>query len=228
MGYERDQPAVQWRADRIHRFTQAQRCAREWINFAEVAEWCSKEDQSIVPSKAKCAAAYDTLAIDLLAGEFEENGRSRVLYLHPAVTKSRMTREWLQDAIEHNYDHDHGRSAYLAHCWIPRSMFDRWLAKHRLAKSLPHFQPSVGRATAPLTKPKRGRPAEYNWNCVKARLADYVSQNGPIRTSEELLQKCADFASDLHPKKSTPSDKTIREAIKTHALDGAAGFVSGK
>jgi hypothetical protein len=82
--------------------------------------------------------------------------------------------------------------------------------------------------TVRLKKPKRGRPAEYNWDGVKARLLDYVSQHGPMQTSDELMQKCADFASDLHPKKTTPSDKTIREAITTHALDIAAGFAPGK
>jgi hypothetical protein len=75
---------------------------------------------------------------------------------------------------------------------------------------------------------KRGRPAEYNWSGVKKRLESYASENGPVRTLDELLQKVADFAHDLHPRKKTPSDKTIRDAIKTHALDKAAGFAPGK
>src|SRR5262249_38489331 len=190
----------QWRVARINRFTETQRRKREWINFAEIAEWCSKEDQSIVPSKEKSAAAYDALSSDLLAGEFEENGLSRVLYLHVFTTKSRMTRTWLKDAIVHNYDRDHGRSQYLAHCWIPRNLFQRWLAKHRLPETPPRFEPIGGRSLARLKKPKRGRPAEYNWSGVKSRLADYVSQHGPVRTSDELLQKCEEFASELHPK----------------------------
>jgi hypothetical protein len=138
---ERDRRVRQWRAARIDRFTERQRQARQWINFAEIAEWCSKEDQSVVSNKEKWAAAFETLACDLLSGEFEEKGRSRVLYLHPATSKARMTREWLKDAIEHNYDGDAGRSAYLAHCWIHRAMFDRWLAKHRLPPAPPRFQP---------------------------------------------------------------------------------------
>jgi hypothetical protein len=60
----------------IERFTKIQRDKREWINFAEIAEWCSKEDQSIVPNTEKSAAAFDTLASDLLSGEFEEKSRS--------------------------------------------------------------------------------------------------------------------------------------------------------
>lgn len=125
----------QWRAARIERFRERQRRAREWINFAEIAEWCSKEDQSIVPNKEKGAAAFDTLASDLLSGEFDERGRSRVFYLHPSSSKTRMTREWLKDVIDHNYDGAAGRSAYLAHCWIESSMFVRWLTKHRLQPS---------------------------------------------------------------------------------------------
>ena len=79
-----------------------------------------------------------------------------------------------------------------------------------------------------LKKSKRGRPAEYNWDGVKQRLSTYVAKHGPVQTLNELLQKCAEFAGELHPKNSAPSDKTIRDAIKTHSLDVAAGFVPGK
>ena len=79
-----------------------------------------------------------------------------------------------------------------------------------------------------LEKPKRGRPPTYNWEGVKAKLETYVAEHGPVRTSEELIQKCGDFAADLHPKNDVPSDKTIRDAVKKHALDAAAGFIPGK
>jgi hypothetical protein len=32
-------------------------------------------------------------------------------------------------------------SEYLAHCWIPREFFGRWLAKHRMQPSPPRFEP---------------------------------------------------------------------------------------
>ena len=216
----------QWRAARIQRFTQKQQQTREWINFAEIADWCSKEDHSIIPSEDKRAVAFETLARDLLSGVFEENGRSRVLYLSPATTKARMTRAWLHDAIHHSYDNNGGRSEYLPHCWIPRQFFERWLARNRLQESPSRFGPLV--ASSPLKKQKLGRPQEYNWSGIKSRLTDYASQHGPMQRLEELLQKCADFASELHPKGKMPDDKTIREAIKTHALDIAAGLTSGK
>jgi hypothetical protein len=153
-------------------------------------------------------------------GVFEENGRSRVLYLSPATTKARMTRAWLHDVIHHSYDNNGGRSEYLPHCWIQRHFFERWLARNRLQESPSRFEPLV--ASSPLKKQKLGRPQEYNWSGVKSRLTDYASQHGPMQRLEELLQKCADFAADLHPNHLTPSEKTIREAIKRHQLDTAA------
>jgi hypothetical protein len=42
------------------------------------------------------------------------------------------------------------------------------------------------------------------------------------------LQKCSDFASELHPAKKTPDDSTIRGAVKKHGLDVAAGCILGK
>jgi hypothetical protein len=157
----------QWRAARIQRFTQKQQRTREWINFAEIADWCSKEDHSIVPSEDKRAAAFDTLARDLLSGVFEENGRSRVLYLSPATTKARMTRAWLDDVIHHSYDNNGGRSEYLPHCWIPRRLFEGWLARNRLQESPSRFEPLV--ASTPLKNQKRGCPQAYNLKSQHAR-----------------------------------------------------------
>ena len=127
----------------IKRFEKKQLHAREWINFGDIADWCSKESGSIIPNEQKRAAAFDTLARDLLAGDFEEGKKSWVLYLHPTSQKCRMTRRWMNDAIDYNWDGHRGRSQYLPCCWIPRRMFDAWLKKHRLEQSPARFQPSV-------------------------------------------------------------------------------------
>src|SRR6266567_5127536 len=126
---ERDQRARQWRAARIDRFTETQKHRREWINFKEVAEYCSEE-----------SGIYQKLQRDLLEGDFEENGRSRVLYLHPSTVKAKMTRDWLSGLME-IYDQTTINSQYLAHCWIPREFFDRWLAKHRMQPRPERFEP---------------------------------------------------------------------------------------
>jgi hypothetical protein len=99
--------------------------------------------------------------------------------------------------------------------------FTDWLEKRRYPR--PKFWDPI----PALTKPKAGRPEKYNWEGVRTRLVSYVSQHGRVKTWNELLQKCADFASELHPSNETPSDKTIRDAIKTHRLDRAAGLAPG-
>ena len=149
----------QRRTTRIKRFEERQRKAREWINFGEIAEWCSEEG-SILSDENKRAAAFDKLAHDLLDGVFEENGHSRVHCWHLATaTARRMTREWLNDAIYNNWDGHHGR-LYLAHCWIPRRLFERWRVKHQLKATPSRFQPQISDAKAGVEAaaliPKRG------------------------------------------------------------------------
>jgi hypothetical protein len=218
---EPDRRTEQWRAARIEHFKERQWKTREWINFEEIADWCSREDGSIVPDENKRAAALDLLATDLLAGKFEENGRSRVLFLDPAIPRGWRAREWFKSAFDLRSDY---RRYYLAACWIPRRLFKRWLARYHLPESPLRFEPVSGQSRpVSFKKPKRGRPAEYNWDGVKSKLTAYVSQNGPVQTLHELLQKCADFANELHRKNKTPNDKTIREAIKKYQLDIAAG-----
>jgi hypothetical protein len=134
----------QWDEDRIRRFEEDQRRKREWISFVEIAEWYSELRVPTTPKKAAAAReqAYSMLERDLLTGLFEEGGRSQVLFLCPGVSLShwKMERQWLRDAIDNNYDGEHGRS-YLRHCWLPRNLFKRWCGWHHLPKSTPRFQP---------------------------------------------------------------------------------------
>ena len=86
------------RDNRIDRFAREQHNRRDWINFAEIAERCAEVSGSIVPDEKARAATYDALRRDLLAGDFEENGRSRVLFLHPrSSTWIRMASEELRE-----------------------------------------------------------------------------------------------------------------------------------
>jgi hypothetical protein len=122
----------------IDRFADCQRRKRNWISFDDVANWCSREGESIKQDEAKRVLALDALAKDFLAGEFDSKGRSQVLFLHPYTSKRRLTRGELQEIIEYDYDSDHGRSEYLPHCWLPRPMLAAWSRRYRL-DSLPSF-----------------------------------------------------------------------------------------
>src|SRR5262249_48536230 len=138
---KRAKQARQWRAARMERFAQTQLRKREWLNVEEIGEVCLELNGSGVPNEAARENAYRNFERDLLRGDFKENGRWRVLYLHPRTVRPRMTPEWLQDEIEYNYDGHRGRSQFLPWCWVPRTLYERWAAKHKLPISPPRFRP---------------------------------------------------------------------------------------
>jgi hypothetical protein len=129
-------------ADRIRRFEEVQRRKRKWIKCGEIPVWISELGGS-GPNEAARENAYTIVKEGLLARHFEENGRrSQVLFLFPGVSLTRrMTPQRLQDAIDNNYDNQHGRS-WVENCWVPRNLFKRWCAWHHLPESPPRFQPS--------------------------------------------------------------------------------------
>jgi hypothetical protein len=158
------------RIDREIRFISRQRRGRQWISFREIVEWLSEIDGRGVPNETARDNAYNMLQRDLLAGDFEEHGRSMVLYLHPVTPIGRMTRDRLQDALD-TFPINTVRAAYLGRCWMSRRMFDRWLAKHQLPASPSRFLPTEPEAGSPQTPsqqanrrrgPKPGTVARYD------------------------------------------------------------------
>jgi hypothetical protein len=132
-----------WRQARLDRFLARQQRLREWINFQEIAEWCSELSGSPVADEAARATAYERLEHDLLAGDFEQGGRSRVLFLHARTTMARMTRERLRRILETVKDAATIRGEYLDHRWIPVTMYRAWCRKHHLADAASRFQPNA-------------------------------------------------------------------------------------
>jgi len=137
---QKKQQTEKWREERIQRFTNTQRNLRDWINFAEIADWCSELAGSIVSDEDARGSAYEKLQADLMLGDFEERGKSRVLYLHPLTRMARMTRDRARDFME-LAPPETLKSEYWDHCWIPRHLFHRWLAKHNLSTSPSRFEP---------------------------------------------------------------------------------------
>jgi hypothetical protein len=140
----RTKQAQQWRSARMVRFAQTQLRKREWLNFEEIVVLCSEMNGSGVPNETVRENTCRNLELGLLNGDFEENGRSRVFYLHPSTVRTRMTREWYRDAIDYNYDGYQGRSQFLPWCWISRSMYERLAAKHYLPSAPLRFSPTEG------------------------------------------------------------------------------------
>ena len=136
-----------WRIDRFARFKYRQLRKREWINFREITDWCSELGGGADRDEARRSNAYSMLRDDLLAGDFEDGaGKSRVLYLHHRSTRVRIIREnWL--IIEETHSPDIARSQFLDRCWLPRHMFQHWLARHELPLSPPRFEPRESETT---------------------------------------------------------------------------------
>jgi hypothetical protein len=138
-GFRLSREARQRDEDRIRRFEEVQRHKRNWIKFTEIAEEYSERDGPAAPEKAAAERehAFAMLEHDFLAGNFEENGRSQVLFLFPGVTNRRMTRQRLQDAIDYNYD----VRSYLENCWITRNRYERWREWRNMGELPPRFRP---------------------------------------------------------------------------------------
>jgi hypothetical protein len=108
--------ACRWRLARILRFIDRQKKQRAWISFSELAERYGRN--------IGIDEGYKQLQQSVINGKFERNSRSRVLYLHPATTTTKMTREKMRNAVE-TYPPETVRRHYLAPCWIPREL-DAW------------------------------------------------------------------------------------------------------
>jgi hypothetical protein len=212
----RTKQAQQWRSARMERFAQTQLRKREWLNFEEIVVSCSEMNGSGVPSEAARENACRNLELGLLSGDFEENGRSRVLYLHPSTVRTRMTREWFRDAIDYNYDGYQGRSQFLPWCWIRRRMYERWAVKHYLPSAPPRFQPqkshSVSAATARDETAAIKALASHlrsNRNLTRGEAASWCRQEGfklPARGFQSRVWPRAREQADL-PAKALPGRK---------------------
>lgn len=131
------------RRRRLENFGDRQRQTLEWINFGWIADWCARESGSIFPDEKRRAQAFDQLRDAILAGEFEIDGRSRVLLLSPDTNWAKLTRERLKQiqSIKGTYDNDKLHSCWLTWCWIPRLLAEGWFLARNL--DLPrHLFPS--------------------------------------------------------------------------------------
>ncbi|MGY3506649.1 MULTISPECIES: hypothetical protein [unclassified Bradyrhizobium] len=216
-----------WRLNREARFTWKQQRRREWISFREIVEeWLPEIDGH----ETVRANARDILLRDLLAGDFEEHGRSKVLYLHFRTRMARMKRQHLLTIIDTSPP-DVVWSEYLARCWFPRSMFHHWLAKHELPRNPARFEPREEATEHALMKPpsmpkgkdsakpelRRGRPSTYDWPEIKRFIFEQLDTRGDFAEEDQVddWKTCADLYRAIEEKfgEKCPALTTLKERV---------------
>jgi hypothetical protein len=115
---ECDHIARQRRIARIERY--AQQINRKWTCLAELLT--KGGDKQFRP-----------LLNSLLKGEFNNNGRCRVLWLHPWSPPKRMTPEFMASNVK-NYEATPStiRDQFVARCWVPRETAVSWAKAHKI------------------------------------------------------------------------------------------------
>ena len=178
------------RINYIIRFTRQQRREREWINFHEIAEWYAERNGRF--DAGELDRAYDMLQRDLFFGDFEGDGRSRVLYSNPHLPEEPWMTQAFFDRIIGEVTDREIVHLHLSRCWIPWRLFGRWLENHGLPLS-PRFEPqdrerseverkeprkkSSLSSTPPSNMRQRGRSAEKRERTIEAMRRD-VEERG--------------------------------------------------
>jgi hypothetical protein len=132
-----------WRREWIDRFAAKQRQIRRWISFVEIADASARAGAptSISEEDEARSLAYRRLVESMSRGEFEKNGRSRVLlllpYLHASVPPHRLTREYFLAMVDAYgvTEFTNGSGLVRDHlwfCWLPSELCREWFKRHLL------------------------------------------------------------------------------------------------
>ena len=174
---ERMEAARHWRINRILRFSKRQDRERSWINFKDLAERYGRN--------VSVSEGFKQLQAAIFAGEFEQNGRCRVLYLHPAVTKTKMTREWLAKIIEIWAKQPATiERQYLGCCWVPRVMALAWCSSRNV--SVKAWLDSNTKRPTRRGRPKGSSPIDDS-EALK-EMGRLITQDNNIRTGPPLAK----------------------------------------
>jgi hypothetical protein len=175
-----------WRLLWIAKFAERQRTARGWIAVADLVDWCvhSTTTASLEAEAQAREVAYRRLSDSILKGEFERDGRSKILYLDTleasddASPRCRLTKEQFEIA----FDATAAPPApslpitVLNCCWLPADLARHWVEEHgyRLPLYLAPVRaaPADGRARhAPegsTPGPKGGKQSVKDFACQMA------------------------------------------------------------
>jgi len=106
---------------RLASWTDRQKQTREWICFADIADWCARSPGGIGRDENLRAQAMANLLQSISTGEFNRQGRLCVAYVPP----------WqlvCPDPIRFRLPSARPHPAALTCCWAPQKLWARWFA----------------------------------------------------------------------------------------------------
>ena len=223
--------ALTRRENRVSQWAERMRRSREWIGFADIADWCAREKGSIIPDDRLKIETYRALGASVASGEFEHSGRSRVVYTAAMImpgypVRIRMTRETFDACPFPKQD-------TLEWCWIPRDLCRSWFEGRRLPlppwisegggavgkargaglqpkKTINHPVPNA--QATPLPKKKRGPSDAKRKAAVDRMREDIRSERQSLLGLQQMKQEA--LASIYGLKSRDTARKALAEAAQ--------------
>jgi hypothetical protein len=123
---------------RIAEWVARQELSREWVSFADIADWCARKPGGVKRDGDRRAQAFRDLGQSVITGEFSRAGRWYVVRPPDGPTplseplRLRVTLAWLR-----RWPAFHGGMTIpdqeLARWWVPRDLSTAWFERRQIA-----------------------------------------------------------------------------------------------
>ena len=199
------------RAASIRRFEYSQRRRRNWVAFAEIADWFSRKPGEAHPNQTKLNEAYKELLGAIRAGEFDVHNRDKVrgkvLCLQPRSKTIRLTAAYLGEATEIFCLTDDERiRGYLSRCWVPEALAAEWfrrrdkpLPEHLFPRRSPAARANVDSPTKLKTRKHSGLDYRDDDALIVAKMRQYIeagTSTSPEHAASFFLKEAKGSSTD--------------------------------
>ena len=193
---------------------------RGWINFSDIADWCSRKHADVERDAVRRAQAWHDLMEAVLAGEFDRAGRCCVAYLPEGHTDSSKPlwlrlrpdelRRWRQSIPVTDF-----APSVLSDCWAPRAICLRWLLARDIRPPSWLDPSGVARETSkvPAKRCKNvgGRPRKWDWPAFDRELVRLANMPDGLPERHVLMRRMLDWCDGAWG--DTPSESMVRKHI---------------
>jgi hypothetical protein len=190
---------------------------RCWVSFADLADWCAAATTTagIVEQKKARILALHSLAVSINKGEFEQDRKSKVLFLAPYIPGDDFPPRCrlIGDHFEYIGELDFVAPEMLAQLWLPCDLAQSWLESHGY-RGNPHFDMTQqSRLLDDAPGPKGGEASIQRtaWLSAERILA---SDERPKRGHGRLSKLARLVTADLERAGVRRQPDSIRKAIR--------------